>query len=217
MHSFSTEEQVHSFLLQYSAPTADLLGLDYNAVSEFITADTDLYLLTLLAKAEKQGLDLVFIDKEKLGTALYDEKPIRYLDEPVPWEGAKFAHIDLSFIMYDGHSFTYEGITEPMGLDIDLNTITMIGEAVTFFELEDDMAWLDGNVRTVSDLTAYLNRDLTYLKPSKLKSWWTKMEKTNLVQVVSIVCFIPRLILSLIFNPIRNWLIDLNKPIDFKR
>lgn len=212
-----TEEQVHSFLLQYSAPTADLLGLDYNAVSDFIEVDTDLYLLTLLAKAEKQGLDLVFIDKEKLGTALYDEKPIRYLDEPVPWEDAKFAHINLSFIMYDGHSFTYEGITEPMGLDIDLNTLVMIGAAITFYELQDDMAWLDGDVRTVSDLIAYLNRDLTYLKPSKLKSWWTKMEKTFLVQVVLTVVFIPWLILRIVFEPIRNWLIDLNKPIDFKR
>lgn len=212
-----SEEQLHYFLMQYSAPTADLLGLDYNAVSQFIDLETDLYLLTLLAKAEKQGLDLAFIDKEKLGTVLYDEKPTSYLDEPEPWEGAKFAHIDLSLIMYEGHSFTYEGIIELMGLDIDLNTLTMIGSAITYFELVDDMEWLDGNVRTVSDLVAYLNRDLNDINLSKHKSRWSNIEKTTLFQVVSIVVYIPWWILESIFKPIRNWFIDLNKPIDFKR
>lgn len=225
-----TEEQVATFLSTYDALTADFLCLDYKAVSDFITPDTDLYLLTLLAKAEKQGLDLVFVDKAKFFTASYRAKPVKLLKEPIPWEGSCFADIDLSFIMHDSYSFTYRGILEPMGLDIDLNTLTMIGESVTYFEQKDDLEWMDGQVRTVADMVTYLNEGLRSVKPpetfkSRFNDFKRKVQNSFIYIILyGLFIWIPRQIiywiikrLIRVYTFLKELIEDQNKPLGYRR
>lgn len=221
-----TEEQVIAFLKQYQAPTADLLGLDYNDVISYLHSGIDLNLLTLLAKAEKQGLDLVFVHREKVATKTYQDLPQHWLDEPKPWRGARYVGIDLSLIMHDGYSFIYKGILESMGLDIELNTLVMIGAAVEHFEQKDDLAWMDGQVKTLSDLVLYLNGGLRPVEPTKtfkstIRNIKGKVQNSLFLMIVMILVWVPWQLMKAIFKPIYIFIKELieeqNKPLGYRR
>lgn len=166
-----TTEEVISYISSYDNPfTSDLLGINIQPLERFITSDTDLYLLTLLAKANAQGLDLVFVDMDKFLNANYGNIEIQYLtNEPPPWQGACYTNIDLSFIFHDGCSFVYEGTAEGRGLDFTLNTHTLLMQVAENFS-DNTLAWMDCDIRTVNDFVIYLNKELRPLKeptPSK--------------------------------------------------
>ena len=158
-------EQVSTFLANYDKPTGDMIGIDYTVLTKFIEPNTDIYLLTLLSKAVSQGFDLALVDKPKFLSASYANKPLRLLQDKYPFPGAYYTEIDMAFIMYDGQSFIYKGVAEAKGLDTDINTIMMTGDAVKYFELDDDLEWLDARIKTVSDLIIYLNGGLRKIKP----------------------------------------------------
>lgn len=222
----TTTENFISYISAYkNAITADGLGIDFQRLSNLITPNTDLYLLTLLAKAQAQGLDIIFVDKDKFLNASYKTLKVQYLNnEEGPWEGACHTNIDLSHLLHDGHSFIYKGTFEGLGSDYILNTDTVLMDLTELFS-DDPMGWVNCDIRTVNDLLRYCNGELKSIPPTpstrEKVPLFNQIKNSILFQLLWFLVLIPWVILKAIIKPIylyvKNLILEQSQPFEYKR
>lgn len=172
-----TEQELIDHLIHYqNACTADGFGVDMSSLIEFITPETDLYLLTLLSKSMGRGLNLSQVDKEKFLREDFGNLPYNVSDIG-PWANARYSTFDLSSILKDKESFIYHGHVEGLGFDFTMNAMLLISDTCDDFlndlESTNGFSCFDTEIRTVNDLLQFLNEGIRKdnARVSKRKNW----------------------------------------------
>jgi hypothetical protein len=210
---------------------ADYNNVDLTNLKHFVTPDTSLYLLTLLSKAEDQGLDLIYVDRDKLDRSTNSDVGFIKFYEKGPWEGASYVDIDLSFLLYEGSTFCYTGIVEGMGYQYCLITMNLLGYVTTHFDeladREHNFEYLDLPIETVNDLLLFINGEMTLPKvihPPVIQLWyWFRKTWVGLIYraIAFIVYIFYKIIAFLILKPIyrivAEFLFEISQPVGYKR
>ncbi len=159
-------------LLQFETITADGLGIDFLKFDEFITPESDLYMLVLVSKAQKRGLNLENINTERFLSSCSEDLLINVMDSG-PFPGANYIEISLDHLLKAGKTFTYKGHSEVFGADFMMNTLNLILELEMDLEKEHNVTFSDSKtfIKTPYDLLRHLNID-HLPNEQTMKNWW---------------------------------------------
>jgi len=146
-----TIKDLIDFLEQYEDPGIYMLGLSYKKVVHFVNPDTNLRLLTLIAKAERQCLDLTYVDPAKLSNDSYN-----FLDKAYPTTPVK--EVDLSCLLKN-YRFSYLELDDATGFRSHSEVMRLVAEFTEHFCPAAGLAWIDTEINTFDELWVFLNRN----------------------------------------------------------
>jgi hypothetical protein len=180
-----TTDDIITFLNDYDNPTTHFMfDIDLDGLERFVRPETNLYSLILLSKAREQGLDIVFVDKEKFfNVSVLDFRPT--VLETGPDEGSRYVQFELAPLLHDGYTFTYNDYAESMGVGFVLNTMNFGNEIIDHFlegtGKETSTVWYD-DVFQIHELTDHINKALTTPEPKN--RWFSKLSSPSEIGLV---------------------------------